>query len=257
MRTLSRAALFTTLAAAAMATTAQPAAAVSSAGATLTPNKSGTITVGAPTTIGLNLKTPDRLYDNSGQTRLKAIKVNMPEEMLFNTTGFAQCNVAKFIADKVCPASTKLAEATVMADAGPDFPDLVKATAEIYFGSGFTVLAYLHTETPAVLDIPVVGELRSSATTGYGLQIYIPVPADIAQPLERVYPVIKSMETTVTPPIRSVKLPGDSTKTKLPLAGLGVCRGKINFQMSTVYTDENALIDKATDSAATTATCKK
>ncbi len=257
MRTLSRAALFTGLAAAASAAIAQPALAANSAGATLTPNKGGSLTVGAPTTIGLSLKTPDRMYDNSGNTRLKGFKVNMPEQMLFNTTGFAQCNVAKFLADRVCPANTKLGTASVMADAGPDFPALVEATAEIFFGSGFTVLAYLHTTSPAVLDVPVVGELRSSGATGYGLQIYIPVPADIAVPIERVYPVIKSMTTTVTPPTRSVKVPGETKKVKLPLAGLGLCTGALNFSVTAIYTDALGVIDKAADTAPTKATCKK
>lgn len=255
MRNLSRLAVLGAVSAAA-AVAAPSALAASTAVATLTPNKGGSLTVAAPTTFKLTTKTPDFPYDISGNTRLKAIKANLPEQLLFNTTGFTPCNTAQFLVSRTCSSKSKLGTAVVIADAGPDLPP-VQATTDLYFGSGFTVLARVQSESPAVIDQPVVGELRSSGVRGYGLQMYIPIPPDIAQPIERVYPVVRSVTATVKPPSRSVRVPGEKKKVKLPLAGLGQCKGALNFQVSVVYTDALGLIDKSTDSAATKAKCRK
>ncbi len=224
--------------------------------AKLTPNTGGSLTVAAPTTFNIDVAGLTTPYDNSGATRLKAIKAFLPEQMLFNTTGFKYCDTAKFLVSKECPSATKLGEANVIADGGPDIGEVL-ATAQLYFGSGFTVLARVQSDSPAVIDQPVVGDLRSSGLRGYGLQMYIPVPAEIAQPIERVYPVIRSMKATVTPPTRSVRVPGESKKVKLPLAGLGLCSGALNFNVSMVYTDAAGQIDKTTEPAAGKASCKK
>ncbi|MBJ7470755.1 MAG: hypothetical protein JHD16_05610 [Solirubrobacteraceae bacterium] len=255
MRNLSRIAVLGAVTAAAAAA-APSAMAANSAVATLTPNKGGSLTVAAPTTFKLTTTTPDVIYDNSGNTRIKAIKANLPEQLLFNTTGFTPCNTAAFLVSKTCSSKSKLGSAVVEADGGPDIGK-VMATTDLYFGTGFTVLARVKSDSPAVIDQPVVGELRSSGVRGYGLQMYIPVPADIAMPIERVYPVIRSVTATVKPPTRSVRVPGEKKKVKLPLAGLGECKGALNFQVSIVYTDALGVIDKSTDSAATKATCKK
>ncbi len=253
MRNLSRLLVLGTAA----ATLAAPSAmAANSAVAKLTPNKGGTPVVAAPTTFKLTVNTPDVLYDASGNTRIKAIKANLPEQLLFNSLGFKQCPISTFLATKVCPSATKLGSAVVEADGGPDIGK-VQARTDLYFGSGFTVLARVQSDSPAVIDQPVVGELRSSGATGYGLQMYIPVPADIAQPISGVYPIVRSVTATVKPPTRSVKIPKTKGKTKIPLAGLGPCKGALNFNVSVVYTDAGGLIDKLTDGAATKAKCKK
>lgn len=258
MRLLSRAALLGLLAFSAGGTAMpSPASAAGTLGVTLSPDKGGSLTVGAPTTFTLTATTPSVLYDLSGNTRLKAIKANLPEQLLFNTTDFPQCNVAKFLADKVCPKSTQLGTVEMKVDAGPDFPTLVDATAELFFGSGFTMLAFVHATSPAPIDQPVVGELRSSGTTGYGLQIYIPVPEQLSVPIDKVYPVVKSMKAVVTPPTRRVKVPGSTKKVKLPLAGLGSCKGALNFSLTIVYSDASGVTEKATDPTATKVKCKK
>lgn len=253
MRILSRLVVLGTLTA---AVAAPSALAASSAVATLSPNKGGSLTVAAPTTFKLTVNTPDSVYDNSGNTRIKAIKANLPEQLLFNTVGFTQCDVQSFLATKICPSKSKLGTAVVEADGGPDIGK-VQATTDLYFGRGFTVLARIQSESPAVIDQPVVGELRSSGVAGYGLQMYIPVPAEIAQPIDRVYPIVRSVTATVTPPTRSVKVPGEKKKVKLPLAGLGPCSGALRFQVTVQYTDAVGLIDKSNEGAATTAKCKK
>lgn len=253
MRKLSRIAVIGTLAAAAAAPNAMAA---NSAVAKLSPNKGGSLTVAAPTTFQVTVKTPDTAYDNTGNTRIKAIKALLPEQLLFNSIGFKYCDTTTFLATKVCPSATKLGDAKVIADGGPDIGQVL-ATTELYFGSGFTVLARVKSDQPAVIDQPVVGELRSSGVRGYGLQMYIPVPKEIAEPIERVYPIIREVTATVKPPTRSVKVPGEKKKVKLPLAGLGPCSGKLNFNVSVVYTDAIGLIDKSTDGAPTTASCKK
>ena len=253
MRKLSRIAVIGTLAAAAAAPNAMAA---NSAVAKLTPNKGGSLTVAAPTTFQVTVNTPDIAYDNTGNTRIKAIKALLPEQLLFNSIGFKYCDTVQFLATKTCPSATKLGDAVVEADGGPDIGKVL-ATTELYFGSGFNVLARVRSDAPAVIDQPVVGELRSSGVKGYGLQMYIPVPKDIAEPIERVYPIVRKVTATVKPPTRSVKVPGEKKKVKLPLAGLGPCSGKLNFNVSVIYTDSIGTIDKTTDGAPTTATCKK
>lgn len=253
MRKLSRIAVIGTLAAAAAAPNAMAA---NSAVAKLSPNKGGTLTVAAPTTFQVTVNTDDVAYDNTGNTRIKAIRALLPEQLLFNSIGFKYCDTVTFLATKTCPSATKLGDAQVVADGGPDIGQVL-ATTELYFGSGFTILARVKSDAPAVIDQPVVGELRSSGVKGYGLQMYIPVPKDIAEPIERVYPIVKKVTATVKPQTRSVKVPGEKKKVKLPLAGLGPCSGKLNFKVEVVYTDSIGLIDKLPSGAATTASCKK
>ena len=256
MRTLSRATLLIGLAA--IGAAAPPADAASTLSASLSPNKGGSLTVAAPTTFGLKLAAPDAVpYDNSGNTQLKAIKANMPTQLLFNTTGFTPCPLAKFLADGACPSASKLGSVKMTVDAGPDFAAPINATTDLWFGGGFTVLAFAHVSEPATMDSKIVGELRSSGATGYGLQIYIPIPPELAQPIERVYPVVRTMEATVTPPTRSVKVPGETKKVKLPLAGLGICSGALNFGMTVVYTDATRQNDTKTDPSVAKANCKK
>ncbi len=254
MRILSRLLVLGTLTA--LAATAPSAMAANTAVATLTPNKGGTLLVAAPTTFKLTVNTPDAIYDNSGNTRIKAIKANLPEQLLFNSIPFKQCVVSDFLATKVCPSATKLGTAVVIADGGPDIGP-VQATTDLYFGTGFSVLARIQSDSPAVIDQPVVGELRSSGLRGYGLQMYIPVPPEIAQPIERVYPIVRSVTATVKPPSVSKKVSGFKGKVKIPLAGLGPCSGKLNFLVNVVYTDAGGQIEKSVDGAATTAKCKK
>ncbi len=253
MRILSRAALLGSLVLA--AATAQPAAAADSLTVGLSPNKGGSLLLGAPTTFSIKALTPDVPYGNDGNTRLSAIKVNMPEQLLFNTTGFTLCQVSVFMEQRVCPAKSKLGDVDMTVDGGPDFPSPIAATAELYFGSGFTVLAFVHAAEPAPIDEPVVGELRSSRERGYGLQIYIPVPGKLSAPIDNVYPVVRSMDATVTPPTRKVKI--DGKKAVLPLAGLATCKGDLNFSLSIVYTDANRTTEKTSSPASYKAKCKK
>lgn len=257
MRILSRAALLGSFLLAGSALAAQPAAAADALTVGLSPNKGGSLTVGAPTTFTLKATTPDVPYDVGGNTQLGAIKVNMPEQLLFNTTGFAQCSVPKFQVDKTCPKDTALGTVKMKVDAGPDFPALIDVTGELYFGTGFTILAMVHATSPAPIDEPVVGELRSSGVAGYGLQIYIPVPQNLAQPINGVYPVVRSMEAVVTPQTRKTKVPGERKAVKLPMAGLATCKGALNFSMSIVYTDANRTTEKTSSPAAYKAKCKK
>lgn len=253
MRKLSRIAVLGTVAAAVAAPSAMAA---NSATVKLSPNKGGSLTVAAPTTFRVTVNTPDTPYDASGQTRIKAIKALLPEDLLFNSIPFATCDVQKFLATKICPSATKLGDAVVEADGGPEIQK-VMATTELYFGSGFSILARVKSDAPAVIDEPVIGELRSSGVAGYGLQMYIPVPPQIAEPIDRVYPIVKSVTATVKPPTKSVRVPGEKKKVKLPLAGLGPCSGALAFNVSIVYTDAVGLIDKKVDGASAKASCKK
>ncbi len=253
MRNLSR---LLVLGTAAAAVAAPSAMAANSAVATLSPNKGGTPVLAAPTTFKLTVNTPDIVYDASGNTRIKAIKANLPEQLLFNSIGFTQCQVTSFIETKSCPSKSKIGDAVVEADGGPDIGK-VQATTELFFGSGFTVLARVQSDSPAVIDEPVVGELRSSGVRGYGLQMYIPVPAKVSQPIDRVYPIVRSVTATVKPPVRSVKVSGK--KVKIPLAGLGPCSGALNFDVSVVYGPPEVLPSTVLTSvgASTKAKCKK
>ena len=253
MRTLSRLA---PIAAAAATLIAVPAATGATLSASLSPNKGGSITVGAPTTFGLKGAGFTTAYDPAGGTRLKAIKANLPEQLLFNTTGFKLCDVDIFQSSKVCPSATKLGDTSILVDAGPEVGQ-VTATATLYIGSGFTILARVQADRPAIIDEPIVGELRSSGVKGYGLQMYIPVPSKVQQPIDGVYPVVRGIDATVKPPTRSVKVPGEKKKVKLPLAGLGTCSGALKFQFQAVYTDATGAVDKSTEGAEASAKCKK
>lgn len=253
MRILSRLFVLGTL----LAATAAPSAMAENVSvATLSPNKGGTYTAAAPTTFSLTTSTPDSVYDPTGRTRILAVKTNLPEQLLFNSLGFPTCKVTAFLESKICPRNTKLGTAVVQAYGGPDIL-AVQATADLYFGSGFAILARVRTESPAVIDEAVVGDLRSSLTTGYGLQMYIPVPPAISEPIDRVYPIVRSVTATVRPLNRKVKVPGRKRKLTVPLAGLGPCTGPMNFEQSIVYGDINGNINGVPDGAATQARCRK
>lgn len=254
MRSLPRLAVLGALS----ALLAVPAGAMgaNSAKVTLSPNKGGSLTVAAPTTFKMQVSTPDTPVDPSGSRRIRAIEANLPEQLLFNTTGFKMCNSTDFVATKSCPSATKLGSATVLADGGPDI-GVITATTDLYFGTGFTVLARIQSQAPAVIDEAVIGSLRSSGVRGYGLQMYIPVPAVVAQPLPGLFPTVRSLNATVKPATRSVRVPGEKKKVKLPMAGLGICSGKLNFQVNIVYGDAAGANTTKIDGASTSAKCKK
>lgn len=255
MRILSRAAMLGALTATLAAPTAM--AGPSTLGVSLSPNKGGTITVGAPTSFNLTLASPDFVpYDGTGGTRLSAIRASLPESLLFNTTGFKQCAVSTFLTGTDCPSATKLGHVDMKVEAGPDFAAPVDASADLWFGSGFTVLARVKADQPAPIDERVVGDLRSSGLTGYGLQMYIPVPGVLSEPIDGVFPVVRSMKAVVTPQKRSVKVPGVSKKVTLPMAGLGPCSGALNFRMDIEYVDAAGKL-KPTDTSTAKAKCKK
>lgn len=252
MRPLSRIALLGTLAA---LVTAPGAMAANSATATVSPNKGGTVTVGAPVRFKVNLDTPDTVSDPSGNFRLLAIQAKLPVPLLFNTIPFEQCSATTFVASKTCKSSTKLGTATIIADGGPDI-GLITAKTDLYFGTGFTVLARVQTDKPAILDEAIIGSLRSSQTTGYGLEMYIPIPKILQEPLTGIFPSVKSVKADFAPPTKSIRVAGK--KVKLPLAGLGPCPSskKLNFLVNVLYTDStNASVTK-TDGAPAVGKCK-
>jgi hypothetical protein len=259
MRSLSRVAIAGALAAVLAAPSAMAANSMS---VKLSPNKGGTLTVAAPTSFKVSANTPDTAPDPTGNTRLQAIAANLPVSLLFNSIPFTPCSTPKFVATLTCPSGSKLGTATVTADGGPDI-GVITAKADIYFGTGFSVLAHLNVDKPASIDKAVIGSLRSSGGPGlvasslYGLQLYIPVPPDISNPLGNVFPTVKTTVADFTPPTKSVKVPGESKKVKLPLAGLGPCKGKLAFSISILYTDNLGVNVTKPDTAAGTASCKK
>ncbi len=258
MRFVSRVALFGALA----AVSAAPAA---SAASTMTmkvsPNKAGTLTLGAPTTFTAAFQSPDRVSVPDGSVRLKAIAAKLPDQLVFNPIPFKLCNVASFIATKSCPSATKLGTATIVADGGPEIAAPINATTTLYLGTGYSVLARVQASVPANIDEAVVGSLQSSATAtdpsaGYGLQMYIPVTPAIQMPIDNVYPTVKSFSAKITPPTKKVKVDGVKGKYKMPVAGLGPCKGALKFAIAATYTNAGGLDTVATDSAETTAKCK-
>lgn len=255
MRPLTRLAVLGTMSAIVAAPTAMAA---NSATASLSPNKGGTITVAKPVSFAVKAAFPDTPSDISGSTRLQAIQAKLPVPLLFNTIPFGQCDAQNFNATKSCPSSTKLGTATVLADGGPDVGEITAKT-DLYFGTGFSVLARIQTDKPALLDVAIIGSLRSSGTAGYGLEMYIPVPKEIQEPLTGIFPSVKSLDASFKPPVKSVRIPGTKGKTKLPLAGLGPCPSskKLNFLVNILYTDASGTATVKTDSAAAVAKCKK
>ncbi len=252
MRPLSRLVALSALSALVVAPNAMAA---NSSTATVTPNKGGSLTVATPVKFGIKAAFPDTPSDTTGNLRLQGIQAKLPLPLLFNSIPFAQCNAAAFVASKTCPSATKLGTATLIADGGPSVGDITAKT-DLYFGSGFQVLARVQTDKPAILDEAVIGQLRSSGTTGYGLEMYIPVPKILQEPLDDLFPTVKSMDAVVSPPVKSVKI--DGKKVKLPLAGLGPCPSskKLNFLINIVYENGAGVVTK-TDSAASVAKCKK
>lgn len=219
----------------------------------LKPNKGGTILRAAPTSFNIavtGLTTPST---TDGNTRLAGLRAALPEQLLFNSIGFKQCDKTQFIATKSCPSATKLGDAKVTVDAGE--AGIVPATTELWFGTGFTVLARVQADKPAVIDEAVIGSIRSSGEAGYGLELYIPVPTRVSNPLGSIFPTVRALETTVTPPSRRVKVPGEKGRTEIPLTGLGPCSGALNFNVTAVYADLAGT--ERTESAPGKASCKK
>lgn len=257
MRFLPRVAMLGTLAALAVTPSAMAA---NTAKATVTPNKGGTLLLAAPTTFNVTVNTPDTPVDPSGNTRIQAIAANLPVDLLFNSIPFKVCDRTSFIQKLTCPSATKLGTATLTADGGPDI-GTITATTTLYFGTGFSVLAHVTVDKPAVIDTAVIGELRSSGRDGqtasslYGLQLFIPVPTQLSEPIPGLFPTVKSTVAKFSPPTKSTKV--DGKKVKIPLAGLGPCKGKLAFNIAVLYTNAAGLTTTKTDSAATTAKCKK
>lgn len=261
MRSLSRAAVLGTLA----ALIATPSAmAANTASAKVSPNKGGSLTLANPTKFTVKVATPDTPVDPSGNTQLQAIIADLPVDLLFNSIPFKPCNTNAFITTLSCPSSSKLGTATLTADGGPDV-GVITAKTELFFGTGFAVLAHVTTDKPAVIDQAVIGSLRSSgqvplgATSSavsalYGLQLYIPVPKNLSEPVGGLFPTVKTTDASFAGPTKSTKVNGK--KVKVPLVGLGPCKGKLAFRIGAQYGDATGAITK-TDTAATTAKCKK
>jgi hypothetical protein len=235
---------------------APSAMAANSATASLSPNKGGTITQGNPVKFKVKALLPDTPSDTSGNRRLLAIQAKLPVPLLFNTIPFSQCDTASFPTSKSCPSSTKLGTATILADGGPSVGEITAKTT-LYYGTGFTVLANVTVDKPAIINEGVVGSLRSSGTAGYGLEMYIPVPQSLSMPLQDLYPTVKSVDADFAPPKKKVKV--GKERITVPLAGLGPCPSskKLNFQVNALYTDATGVTITKNDSASTTAKCKK
>jgi hypothetical protein len=259
MRSLSRLVVLGTLSAIAIAPSAM---ATPSLTASVTPNKGGTVTVAAPISFKLTGTFPDTPSDPSGNLQLQSIATKLPPSLLFNTIPFATClgdpvALTGFFATGSCPSATKLGTATVIADAAS--AGTITATSNLYFGSGFSVFTTVNATSPAVIDEKVASRLQSSASNGYGLELYIPIPPTLRQPIQGIYPTIKSVTATVSPAVKSVKVAGTKGKVKVPLTGLGPCPsgGKLPFEMDINYTDAAGLNVVKTDAAKATAACKK
>jgi hypothetical protein len=257
MRSLSRVVLLGALSAVAVAPSAMAAPTL---GVTVSPNKRGTLTLGAPTSFSVKFASPERASTTDGSLRLKAIATKLPDQLVFNPIPFTACKVTSFVASKVCPSSTKLGSAIITADGGPEVGEIT-ATATLYFGSGYSILARVQASKPAVIDEAVIGSLQSSATTtdastGYGLQLYIPVTPAIQVPLDNVYPTVKAFNATVKPMTKKVKVDGVKGKYTLPLAGLGPC-SKLNFQVGVYYVNAAGVDVPNPDVAGASQSCKK
>lgn len=255
MHPLTRLAAVTIVAAAAAFTAASPATAANSGSASISPKTGGSTTVGAPVTIKLKATLPDTPSDTTGKTRVMAVQVKLPLPLVFNSIPFSQCNTAQFVTSKTCPSSTRLATATILADGGPGV-GIIPAAATMWFGEGFQVLTSIKTERPAILDETSIGTLRSSGTPGFGLELYIPIPAALQEPLQDLYPTVRSIVATVTPPKKRIRI-GDESVV-LPLTGLGPCPAsrKLPFQINALYTDAPGGAITKIDSVLAVANCK-
>lgn len=264
MRLLSRAVLLGTLAATAAAGPAMAADApltVSSSG------KKGTLLLGSPTTFKLNGTFPTIAPTQDGNQRLKSIEAKLPDSLVFNPKATKPCSTASFIANgpTACPASSKLGTTKLLAIGPPeDVQGDITANATLFYGTGFTVLAYAEVDKPSPIKEKIVGELRSSLNQGngasgpanYGLEMYIPITPTLQNPTGSLYPVIKSLaESTVTPPkSKKQKVKGYSGKVSIPLVGLGVC-SSLPFQIALTYGD-NAGNTVRTDTLTGAGKCK-
>ncbi|MEH3055325.1 MAG: hypothetical protein PGN13_15200 [Patulibacter minatonensis] len=191
--------------------------------------------------------------------RLKSITTRLPDQLVFNPAPFAMCSTVTFVATKSCPSNTKMGESTITVDAGPDFPTPIEAKATLYFGTGYSVLAYVTASRPATIEEAVIGQLQTSSTatdasTGYGLQLSIPVTPKIQQPLDNVFPTVRSFVAKINPLTEKVKV--DGKKVTLPLVGLGVCK-KLNFKVSVEYTNAENGPTTTTDTDDSSQACKK
>lgn len=158
------------------------------------------------------------------------------------------------------PSASKLGSATITADGGPEIGE-VPATATLFFGSGYSVLARIQASKPAVIDEFVVGKLESSATAtdaslGFGLQMFIPVSPKVQMPLDGVYPTVKTFKATIKPMTTKVRVPGVKGRYTMPVAGLGPCK-TLKFRVGAYYTNAAGVDTIAQDVADSSAKCKK
>lgn len=165
-----------------------------------------------------------------------------------------------FVASGSCPSASKLGSATITADGGPEIGE-VPATATLFFGSGYSVLARIQASKPAVIDEFVVGKLESSATAtdaslGFGLQMFIPVSPKVQMPLDGVYPTVKTFKATIKPMTTKVRVPGVKGRYTMPVAGLGPCK-TLKFRVGAYYTNAAGVDTIAQDVADSSAKCKK
>ena len=252
LRHLSRIAALSTAALA----LAAPVALGAEGAVELTPNRGGSSTIATPTTFKVTTSQLVTPYDTTGNTRVKAIRALLPEQLLYNTTDFPTCDIEKFLSTKICPAKTRIGSADILADGGPEVGP-VAVRASLFYGDGFAILARVQSDVPAYIDEPIVGRLSSAQTKGYGLQMYIPVPPQISQPIDGIFPVVRSVTASVRPPSLKMKVRGMKRKVRVPLAGIGPCRGLMRFDVGVVYTDGLGLADLITEGAPTTARCRK
>lgn len=245
MRLLSRAALLGALAATAAA---GPAMAADAPLTVTSTGKKGTLLLGSPTTFTLKGTFPSITPTLDGNTRLRAIEAKLPDTLVFNPKAVKPCSTPAFVANgpSACSSASKIGSATLIA-AGPpeEVQGDITAKADLYYGTGFTVLSYVDVDKPSPIKAKVVGELRSSLNQGnatsapatYGLEMYIPVTPELNNPIGSLYPVVKSLDSTVTPPkSKKQKVKGFSGKVQIPLVGLGVCK-TLPFQVQLTYGD--------------------
>ncbi len=255
MRPLVRIALAGAVSSLAFAPTALGANSLS---AKLSPNKGGSVTVAAPTTISINAKTPDRRPTTDGNQKIKAGVAKLPPSLLYNTIPFKECKTTSFLATHRCASSTRLGTAKIIADGGPDVGD-INVAVTLYFGTGFSILARVQSSSPAVIDEAIIGDLRSSGASGYGLSMYIPMSPLLQQPLPGLFPTVKSLDAKVKPMTKSTRVPGSRKKVRLPIAGLGPCTGNRNlpFGIDVIYTNAVGIEEIGTDSASGSAKCRR
>jgi len=128
----------------------------------------------------------------------------------------------------------------------------------VYFGQGYTMLAHVTSNQPAIIDEGLVGSLQSSGVSGYGLAMSFPVTPVLQVPLTGVYPTVKTLKASFKMPTAKVSQPGIKGKVTVPLAGLGPCvGGKLPFRVEVDYTDAGNVKTTLSDVATAAATCKK